>query len=183
MIRALSCLIFALMLLVPFGAGPAFAQQAPPAGTGAAPGAPPAMSEVPDAYIDEAMAYYDTCQQRNVMNQYYDCKCLSVKFLDQRVARGPHVNRDEIARSLQSECRDPVGAAGPAYNECLKTASTMKPGTDPEKMCACVGNTYAKMIARDKPVIDSRSMVRYKSMARVICESPETAQRLNLRAP
>ena len=119
------------------------------------------LDDVPDEYIIEADQFYDSCQRNYSMKQYYNCECMSVAYLDERIAQGPLTPPSQIELSISSQCRDAVGAAGPTYNQCLSKANRFEPGTDPEKYCECVANSYVKLIDTYKPVIDSRSIVAF----------------------
>ena len=130
------------------------------------------MDEVPDEYIEEATAFYDECSNHYTMRQYYNCECLSLAYLDERIDKGPIESSSAIKQRLESECRDAIGAAGPIYQKCLRKANGFNPGTDPEKYCECVANTYVKTISEDKPFIDSRSMVSYQVQAYGACDNP-----------
>lgn len=148
-----------------------------------APATPPSFADVPDEYLQEALEYSTFCEANDLMRQYYDCECLGMRFLDERTELGPTVARDTIRFSLSNECRDATEASGMAYTACMKTTSTMSPGTDPEKYCECVGNTYSKLIDQKRPAIDSRSIVHFSSQARIICEDPDLARSLKMQIP
>ncbi|MEZ5814785.1 MAG: hypothetical protein R3E13_08760 [Alphaproteobacteria bacterium] len=141
------------------------------------PEAPPrtqdAMDKVPDEYIAEAGAVYDECLASYTMSQYYNCECLSLAFLDARIENGPSVAASSLKQGLSHMCRDAVGAAGPVYQSCLDKANRFSPGTDPEKYCECVANTYVKDISRNAPFLDSRSMVSHEVLAYTACDNPD----------
>ncbi|MCB9982653.1 MAG: hypothetical protein H6861_03125 [Rhodospirillales bacterium] len=132
------------------------------------------MDDVPDEFIMEADAYFYECQSNKSLSQYHNCECLSLAYLDKRIEFGRFATKSEIMMAINKECRDAVGAAGQVYNECLAKAGRFKPGTDPEKYCECVANSYAKTINMAAPVISSRSMVRYQTYAYTACNNPDT---------
>ncbi len=136
------------------------------------------MAKVPDEYLAEATAYNDECEANYDMTQYYDCQCLSYEYLKERVKEGKYVDKSEITLAIARKCRDASLASGPVYVNCLKTANTMEPGTDPEKYCTCVANSYSKLMEREAPTISSRSMIRLKTQATVSCRNPALAKRL-----
>ncbi len=131
------------------------------------------MDDVSDEYIEEANAFYDECAGDYQMGQYFNCECLSVAYLDARIEKGKMESSSSIKLAISRQCRDAIGAAGPVYQGCLRKANRFEPGTDPEKYCECVANTYVKNINRDAPaVIDSRSMVSYQVAAYTSCNNP-----------
>ncbi len=130
------------------------------------------MDKVPDEYIEEANSFYDECAGNYFMGQYYNCECLSLAYLDERIDGGPTMEASRIKQNITNECRDAIGAAGPIYQKCLQRANRFNYGTDPEIYCECVANTYVKTISRDAPSINSKSMVSYQSYAYNVCNNP-----------
>lgn len=141
------------------------------------------MSKVPPEFLDEALAFNDKCAADADMAKYYDCECLSFAFLKERVRQGKIPQEAAIFLSVQGQCRDATQASGEAYQDCLNSANLMAAGTDPEKYCTCVANTYVGLMDSRKPGIDSRSIVRYKTQARTICRDPARARQLYLHKP
>lgn len=134
------------------------------------------MDDVPDAYIEEANAFYDECSASDLMSQYYNCECYSLAYLDKRIEMGPTVVRTSILSEIENECRDAVGAAGRAYMECLSKANMFKPGTDPEEYCECVANTYVDMMNTAAPRVSSRSIVRLQTYSYTACTNSQTGR-------
>lgn len=134
--------------------------------------------DIPDEYIQETRKVYQECSGNHTRSMFFDCKCFSMKFLDERIYRGPVPSTQEIEFSLQKECRDATGAAGYEYNQCLRTAVSMEAGTDPEAMCACYANRFAKLIDFRAPVLQSRTIRPFKLQAKMECTNPALARRL-----
>lgn len=141
------------------------------------------MSKVPTEFLEEALAFNDKCAADADLSKYYDCQCLSFAYLNERVAQGKVPPESSIFLAIQSECRDSTMASGEAYQDCLNGANLMKPGTDPEAYCTCVANTYVRLLDKRKPGIDSRSIVRYTTQARKICDDPAAARRIYPQMP
>ena len=131
------------------------------------------MDDVPDEYIQEAVAYYEECESSHKINNYYNCECHSLAFLDERIKLGSSAPVSEIQQNINRQCRDAIGAAGPTYNECLRKANRFKAGTDPEKYCACVANTYVENVNRLAPGISSSSIVNFKTNAYITCNQKQ----------
>jgi len=134
--------------------------------------APDSMDKVPDEYIEEAMAFYDVCAGDNVQNEYYNCECLSLAYLDERKKQGRLGTASSIRSAIINECRDAVGAAGSVYTNCLARANGFEPGTDPEKYCECVANTYVETLNKTTPRVNSTTIVSYQTMAYAACSNP-----------
>ena len=133
---------------------------------------------VPDKYIQETRKVYQECAGNHTRSMFFDCKCFSMEFLDERIYRGPVPSTQQIEFSLQKECRDATGAAGYEYSECLRGAANMAPGTDPEEMCACYANRFAKLIDFQAPVLQSRTIRPFKLQAKMECTNPALARKI-----
>lgn len=127
------------------------------------------MDDVPDEYVLEAGAVYDRCLIDPKINQYYNCECFSLAYLDRRIALGHSATPSGIMNDLQGVCRDAVGAAGSIYAKCLSKATFLRPGTDPEKYCECVANTYVQSMDATTPRVSSRSIVSLQTYAYTAC--------------
>lgn len=132
------------------------------------------MDNVPDEYIEEAYNYFNKCTSDYVTEKYYNCACASSSLLRERIDLGPTVPQNAIMSRVLNECFDAINSAGPIYDKCLKRANSFKPGTDPEKYCECVANTYVKTMNLHKPSIKSETMVKYEVFANTRCMRPNT---------
>lgn len=177
MMRRCFIVILAFLTLALSGlAGASFAQNLPVPADQQTSNIP--LEEIPDEYIDESLAFFDHCSGDHKLTKYYNCECLAAAYLDERIAKGPSVPASGIELAIGDKCRDTIGAAGPAYNDCLKKANRFPPGTDPEVYCECVANTYVKLMDRAAPDINSRSMVHYQTQSYVACRDPDLARKL-----
>lgn len=149
----------------------AFAQDSAPAPAAeTAPAAPlEDLSKIPDEYFEEAEAFLAECDASYVMARYYNCDCASLAYLNTRIELGPYPNKSKILREIQGECRDAVGMAGELYDKCLRKANRFAPGTDPEKYCECVANSYVDMMNDLQPSVDSRTIVQFQTVAYSQC--------------
>ncbi|MEM7650620.1 MAG: hypothetical protein AAF204_00870, partial [Pseudomonadota bacterium] len=129
------------------------------------------VDELPDEYFEESSAFFDQCVADYNLSQYYNCECLSLALLDERIKQGPSVPTSTLRVNIQNQCRDSINAAGPLYQSCLAKANRFQPGTDPEKYCECVANSYVRTMDRLAPRISSQTMVALKSRAYVECNS------------
>lgn len=152
-LNSLYLLLFVCMLAVP----PAHAQTEDE------------YDKIPDEYIEEADNYFGICRQDYVTSQYLNCACMSTALLRERIERGPLIPQNRIVMDISDECFDAINTAGPTYEKCLRNAYTFKPGTDPEKYCECVANTYVKAMNLYKPTIRSSNMVKYEVFANSKC--------------
>lgn len=137
-------------------------------------------------FVDEAMYYGIACNNDESLNNYYDCQCLSVKFLDKRLEFGPEASRERVARSLQSECKQGTNVAGLRYSECMATANMVKESNseeadsfadnffeEHEKFCSCFGNEYGKMFENHRGEVTAKHHRNYRSAAILRCQNPQ----------
>lgn len=145
----------------------------------AAPHEPDDMDKIPDEYIEEAFEFQKQCSTDYSFNQYYNCECLSLAYLDERVKVGPTIPGSEIQLNIRDQCRDALNSAGQIYNGCIKKANRFAAGTDPETYCKCVTNTYIKNMNDFAPQINSNSIVQYQTQAYVYCRNKMKQDGLN----
>lgn len=90
--------------------------------------------------LDEMQAVYNRCSQR-FHSQYMDCRCIAVKFLDQRMKQGSAPPQRILLEKVYDKCPATAAVAGKTYNRCLNWASMMRP--DYKRFCECYANHYA----------------------------------------
>ena len=138
-----------------------------------APKAQDKMDKVPDEYIIESMQVYDDCEEDYNLNRYYNCECFSLAFLDERIKQGPTANGSSLHLAISDQCRDAIGAAGPVYQSCLAKANRFEPGTDPEKYCECVANTFVETVNGRAPKISSLTITNFQTHAYSTCRKKQ----------
>ena len=98
--------------------------------------------EIQQQLVDEAMIIEDECSGRNRYSTFYDCRCMAVKYIDQRIKLGPDANQNQVYESIDNkECRSIEGMAGYTYERCYRHNS-MDPKV--EEKCTCAANEVAK---------------------------------------
>lgn len=141
------------------------------------------VTEIPTEYIDEALAFRDKCEMRADMKKHYNCECLSVKYLDQRVARGASANESSIMLSIESECKDGTFVAGSMYNQCM-AGRVRYPGKRPlDEFCECFGREYAKLYELSGLSASGKAHVAIRTRAVTGCFDPNLSRQLYSYAP
>jgi hypothetical protein len=131
-------------------------------------------SEIPEEAIVEAEAFQQACEADSTLSTYYECECWAMRFLEQRIIRGPEVDATAVMLDIQADCPNTPAIAGMAYNTCIGQGVDFFPDKhDPEEYCSCVGNAYAKLYARSGRSIDTRLMVQLRTIASLSCTQQE----------
>lgn len=126
--------------------------------------------EIPEEVIEEAEQIEQRCTDSSTMSVYYDCECWAMRFLEQRLIRGPEVSQNSVMMDIGTECPNTPAIAGYAYNTCIHQGiSTFPSGQDPEEYCECVGNSYAKLYERSGQTLTSSLIVKMKTISALSC--------------
>jgi len=136
------------------------------------------LSDIPDEFIIEASDFAEECRNDHTMPMYYDCRCLSVAYLDERIRRGPESGADSIRRTITKQCKDASGIAGQIYEHCLTDFVNAPKHLDPEEYCSCYGNTYAKYYEGFDGLATARVNISIKARAKTVCADPAAARRV-----
>lgn len=96
--------------------------------------------------LDEMQAVYNRCSQR-FHSQYMDCRCIAVKFLDQRMRQGQEPPQRILLEKVYDKCPATAAVAGKTYNRCLNWASMMR--RDYKSFCECYANHYATTFSKN----------------------------------
>ena len=127
---------------------------------------------IPYEYIQEAQNVYKTCTSDIHFYPYYDCRCLSVQYLDVRIESGAERNKDSIFLSLQGQCKDGTYAAGLQYQNCMRNGTILFPrGKTPQEYCQCVANQAAKLYEASSAKPNTASYTSLISRAHLKCKS------------
>ena len=132
---------------------------------------PEPYKDTPREYLEEAEAFHGKCESDSRFYQFYDCQCLSVKYLDERIKSGPERAQNSIILALQRECKDGTYAAGVEYERCMKNGTLLfARGKTPDEYCACFGNEYAKLYEKYNVTPGTYGMVEVASQAHLNCQ-------------
>lgn len=71
------------------------------------------LKDIAPAYLKEMDRFYAYCAKEPTLSEHYDCRCLSMKFLDKRRERGEDVRVDDILASIRGQCAQGEGEAPP----------------------------------------------------------------------
>ncbi len=129
------------------------------------------MEEISDKDMKEAQAFYENCTADRRMSVHYDCECMSVKYLDQRLQKGPAATHSEIMLYINKECPNTAGIAGLIYNQCLGQGTLMPLSRPLEDFCECYANTFATLVEKTKIVVGSPQHTGMRAHAMLECRT------------
>ncbi|GJL85972.1 MAG: hypothetical protein DHS20C02_17470 [Micavibrio sp.] len=67
---------------------------------------PDKMSDLPDKYIHEMEGFFAYCKNDDYLKAHFDCRCLSVQYIDKRTQQGPSANSSDIIKAMEKKsCR------------------------------------------------------------------------------
>lgn len=136
------------------------------------------LKDIPDEYIEEAIAFGRECSSDPQMQLYFDCRCMTVKYLDRRIELGKDAHFSAVRLGVGPQCADGTGIAGQLFEGCKGRYSQIPAGKDPEDFCSCYGNTYAKLYENYGRVLRSPQHVSFMAQARMACTNSENARRI-----
>ncbi len=155
-----------------------FAQESAPPGVADNP-----YKDIPDAYFEEAAAFFRECTQKSRYYLYYNCACMEAHYLDKRIEFGPDAHSTSIINVLSKKCADATEASGSEYKQCLTDITAIPVGANAEDFCACYARTYADLFERYSPGTSSTIFVQIRSRALLTCKKPELAKKLYPAVP
>ena len=136
------------------------------------------MSDIPDDFIIEASTFGERCRNDLTMPLYFDCRCMAVKYLDNRIELGKDASPSVIRNRLGDECKSATGIAGKIYKNCLVDFSAAPKHLDPEEYCSCFGNTFAQFFESYPGKMQLSTESSLMGKARLKCQDPEAAFKL-----
>lgn len=136
------------------------------------------LSDIPDEYIIEASKFGEECRNDYTLPLYFDCRCMAVTFLDERIKRGPDASVSGIRNSMGDKCKDGTGIAGQIYEECLNDFVNAPKHLDPEEFCSCYGNTYAEIFEDFSGAVTAKANIALRSKAKTVCQDPVAGRRI-----
>lgn len=126
--------------------------------------------DIPEEAIEEAEIFLRQCESDYHRSMHYDCECQAMRFLEQKIIRGPDTNPRTVLLDLYGVCPNKPGAAAYAFDKCMNQSPSFYPDDqDPESFCECAGNSYARLYARSGEHPSSSQMVRMRTMAAISC--------------
>jgi len=125
--------------------------------------------DIPQAYLDEAQSFYESCGTHIVYGSYYDCECLSSHYLDERIKLGRFADASLIKMNIAKTCASETATAGHAYKECMEHKLNVPAKLEIENYCSCVANEYAKMYVNSQQSFSPSLLIALQTESALRC--------------
>lgn len=129
--------------------------------------------------VKEAESVYEECIENRRMSLWVDCECLSSKFLELRIERGPDKPKDLlVAYASQRTCRNVEGSSRLEYTRCMEGSSFNYYEFEPEDYCQCYAREWGKLYEESDGVkIDETEKGYLRARARAYCKEPDAYEK------
>lgn len=89
--------------------------------------------------IEEVTREYNKCQRKGTFSKYYNCECVAIAYLDERIKQGPEPHSQTLLRQVVTQCPYPEGVAGVSYKKCEDMMAFSVVG-NLDEFCTCFAN-------------------------------------------
>lgn len=89
--------------------------------------------------MEEVTQEYRKCERQGSFSKYYNCECVAIAYLDERIKQGPEPHSQTLLRQVVTQCPYPEGIAGVSYMKCEDMMGFSVVG-DLEEFCTCFAN-------------------------------------------
>lgn len=93
--------------------------------------------------MEEVTREYQKCENQGVFSKYYNCECVAIAYLDERIKQGPGPHSQTLLRQVVTQCPFPEGTAGISFRKCTDMMMMTVVG-DLDKFCTCFANFVSK---------------------------------------
>ncbi|WP_435640354.1 hypothetical protein [Micavibrio aeruginosavorus] len=125
--------------------------------------------DLPKELLDEMVSVEKECSDNTFFSAFQDCRCIAVKYLDERIKRGPYAVRNIIMNDVNTMCPNTPGVAGYVYKSCSEYMSWTRP--DFEAFCRCTANLVADRYTR-LPKMNNEYISGLRKRAMLECGMP-----------
>lgn len=117
-----------------------------------------AQAELKDEeYYKEMDSFHKSCQL-SINATYYDCECLTMRYMDLWEEQGKEKSRQKLLYEIRHECPNSAGIGLKMYEQCMSWAYKIRPDFD--NFCTCYAreyvNQYKKSVSTDPLVVQKR---------------------------
>lgn len=155
--KFLACVLFALCVFFTALLPSAFAQD-------------DNFSSIPGKYIAEAEQFNLTCQNTPKYARYYNCECMAMSYLDQRLKAGDRADQSAIIFNMdKSACHDATKAKSYYNQQCMQRPNIFESDIPREIYCGCFSDRVADLYNSGNFGSGSKDSVRVQTLAYRYC--------------
>ena len=107
--------------------------------------------DIPDILMDEMKEIERRCESNYFYSSFHDCRCIAVKFLDERMKSDPEIAQFMIFRRVSAQCPDKTAIAGFVYRNCYDMMKRNRP--DFVNFCECVADDMTRKYS-ERPMVN-----------------------------
>jgi hypothetical protein len=107
--------------------------------------------DIPDILLEEMKEIERRCESNYFYSSFHDCRCIAVKFLDERMKSDPDIAQFIIFRRVNAQCPDKPAIAGFVYRSCYDMMKRDRP--DFVNFCECVAKDMTEKYA-ERPLVN-----------------------------
>ncbi|MCB1784107.1 MAG: hypothetical protein KDI13_08920 [Alphaproteobacteria bacterium] len=129
------------------------------------------LSEYSDEELKDAQRIYNMCKTNVKMQTFYDCRCLSAKYIDKRHTDGAFASDDEVLLAFKDDCKNVPEIAGYKFNTCMGADYLFVPkGARAKDFCECYGNAAATLYANHRGRVSEAAKLNLDGAALAECK-------------
>lgn len=108
------------------------------------------LPEIQDEILAESEMVQQNCERDANYAFFHDCECIAIRFIQERLERGPEAHWLNIRNGIRSQCVNVPGIAGHSFDYCMNTLGPLSSGTrnlpddQLEEHCRCFARTMAR---------------------------------------
>jgi hypothetical protein len=107
--------------------------------------------DIPQILLDEMKEIEQNCEGNYFYSSFHDCRCVAVRFLDERLKSDPETPQFIIFKRVNAQCPDKTAIAGFVYRSCYDMAKIDRP--DYIDFCECVAKEMTEAYAK-RPMVN-----------------------------
>lgn len=120
-------------------------------------------ADIPDILMNEMKEIEKNCRDNYFYSSFHDCRCIAVKFLDERLKSNPETAQSTIFKRINAQCPDKVAIAGFIYRSCYDFMKFHRP-QDYVAFCECTARDVAEKYA-ERPAVNLHYIERLRRNA------------------
>ncbi len=124
-------------------------------------------ADIPEILMNEMKEIERNCEANYFYSSFHNCRCVAVKFLDERLKSDPDIPQSTIFKRVNAQCPDKIAIAGFVYRSCYDFMKFHRPD-DYVDFCECAAKDVAEKYAA-RPAVNLRYIESLRKKAFIGC--------------